>query len=189
MGKSKTIFLDRDGTINKEVNYLRSKEHLKFLPGTISALKLLASDNWQLFILTNQSGIARGLITEDQLGNIHNYMLKSLKSNDIHIKQIYYCPHHPDYGEKVDCECRKPKPGMIFKAAEEFQIDMHNSYLVGDKLNDILAGQTAGLKSVLVKTGYGEKQLRENSQNKKVTTDYIFDDLLEFAKWLVNKGG
>ena len=189
MEKNKTIFLDRDGTINKEVNYLSTKQQLEYLPGTISALKLLASDNWQLIILTNQSGVARGLITEDQLRDIHNYMLETLKRDDIKITHIYYCPHHPDYGEKLDCDCRKPKPGMIFKAAEEFQIDLHHSYLVGDKLNDILAGQAAGLKSVLVKTGYGEKQWRENSQKAEVIPDYIFDDLLEFAKWVVKKGG
>ena len=175
--KNKAIFLDRDGVINKEVGYLSSPDKFDFIDGTIEALKTLKQKGFLLIIITNQAGIARGYYSVENLSNIHKKMNDILQQNEIILDGIYYCPHHPDF--TGSCDCRKPKPGMMLKAKDKFNIDMKNSFMVGDTLNDIKAGLNANCKTVLVLTGYGAEEQKKIGDIKP---DLIFKNLLEFAK-------
>lgn len=173
----KAIFLDRDGVINKEVNYLSNPKNFEFIKGSIKALKLLKRKGFLLIVITNQAGIARGYFTEENLNKIHQKMVSILEKSSVVLDDIYYCPHHPDF--TGPCDCRKPQPGMILKAQKKYNIDLENSFMVGDTLRDIETGLTAKCKTVLVLTGYG---LKEKKNMKKLKPDYIFENLFEFAK-------
>lgn len=156
--KQKAIFLDRDGTINKYVGFLRDINQFELLPGTAEAIKRLNESSYLVIVVTNQPVIARGEVTVAELDMIHKKLETELGKQGAYIDALYYCPHHPDKGFegevielKVDCECRKPKPGMLFKAAEDFNIDLESSWMIGDGKNDVKAGKNAGCKTVLIK--------------------------------------
>ena len=174
--KNKAVFLDRDGVINKEVNYLSDPKDFEFIDGSIEALKILKQKGYLVIIITNQAGIARGLFTEETLKAIHHKMIRILKENNMELDDIYYCPHHPEF--TGPCDCRKPEPGMILKAQIKHNIDLTNSYMVGDTLSDIETGKNANCKTALVLTGYGKEE-----QNKidSLIPDMIFKNLKEFA--------
>lgn len=155
--KQKAIFLDRDGTINKYVGFLRKEEEFELLPGVAEAVKEINKFGYLAVVVTNQPVIARGEITFEGLQTIHNKMETLLGKEGAYLDGIYFCPHHPHSGYegevkelKIDCDCRKPKPGMLLKAAEDLNIDLSQSYMVGDGENDIKAGKAAGCKTVLV---------------------------------------
>jgi len=150
---NRAVFLDRDGTINVEVDYLSKLEDFEFLPNTITALKKLSDSNFKIIITTNQSAIARGFLDEKELDKIHKHMIRQLSRNGARIDAIYVCPHHPD----DNCPCRKPRTGLLKKAAKDFDISLKESYLVGDSTKDIQTGINAGCKTILVKTGYAGK--------------------------------
>ena len=159
--KQKAIFLDRDGTINKYVGFLRKEEEFELLPGVAEAIKKINKSGYLAVVVTNQPVIARGEVTFEGLETIHNKMETLLGKEGAYLDAIYFCPHHPHSGYegevkelKVDCDCRKPKPGMLLKAAEELNIDLSQSYMVGDGENDIKAGKAAGCKTVLLNTEY-----------------------------------
>jgi D-glycero-D-manno-heptose 1,7-bisphosphate phosphatase len=136
---NKAVFLDRDGTINVEKNYLYKIEDFEFLPGVIEGLKLLQDAGYLLIIITNQSGIARGYYTEEDFNRLNNWMLNQLKENGVNISKVYYCPHLPDSPvEKYrkDCDCRKPKLGMFLQAVVDYNIDLCKSFAIGDKIRD-----------------------------------------------------
>ena len=177
MEKKKAIFLDRDGVINKEVNYLSNPDDFELIENTIEALKILKKKLFLIIVITNQAGIAKGYFNEDNLIDIHNKMNYLLKQSNVFLDDIFYCPHHPDF--TGPCECRKPNPGMIYRARDKYNIDLHNSYMVGDTITDIKTGLNAGCKTVLVLTGYGEE---EKKKIKNVKPDLIFNNLLEFAQ-------
>ncbi len=174
--KNKAIFLDRDGVINKEVSYLSNPEMFEFIEGSIEALKILKQKTYLLIIITNQAGIARGYFTEETLKAIHKKMINNLIQNGVELDDIYYCPHHPDF--TGSCGCRKPNPGMILKAKLKYNIDLTQSYVIGDTLNDIQTGQAANCKTVLVLTGYGKE---EQKKIGSIIPDMIFKNLKEFA--------
>lgn len=153
----KAIFLDRDGTINRYVGFLRKEEEFELLPGVTEAIAKINNSGYLAVVITNQPVIARGEVTASQLQNIHNKMETLLGYEGVYVDAIYYCPHHPHKGYageipelKFDCDCRKPKPGMLIKAAEEYNIDLANSWMIGDGENDVLAGTAAGCKTALV---------------------------------------
>ena len=157
--KQKAIFLDRDGTINKYVGFLRKEEEFELLPGVAEAIKIINKSGYLAVVITNQPVIARGEVKYSQLENIHNKMETLLGKEGAYLDGIYFCPHHPHSGYegevkelKIDCDCRKPKPGMLLKAAEDLNIDLSQSYMVGDGENDIKAGKAAGCKTVLLNT-------------------------------------
>ena len=157
MNKQKAVFLDRDGTINKYVGFLRNIDDFELLPGVSNAIKTINNSGYLAIIVTNQPVIARGEVTYEELNAIHNKMQTLLGREGAYVDAIYYCPHHPHKGYegeipelKIDCECRKPKPGMLLEAANDFNIDLAQSWMVGDGENDIKAGKAAGCKTVLI---------------------------------------
>ena len=153
MGKvQKTIFLDRDGTLIEEVDFLSRVEDLKLFPFTRRAVDLLKSNGFRLIVITNQSGIGRGLFDEEAMHSIHRQIQREL--NNV-IDAFYFCPHLPEAG----CVCRKPRSGMIDAALRDFEIDMQNSWMVGDKNLDVEIGRKMNLRSALVLTGYGAQHV------------------------------
>lgn len=149
------IFLDRDGTLNKDSGYTYLYENWEWLPGAQHALKLLSLLGLKLVVVTNQAGIAKSLYTKEDVDELHKKIDEILSADGVIISGWYHCPHHPDY--TGPCECRKPEPGLLLKAAKDLNLDLSISYMVGDKLSDIEAGLNAKLrKVVLVRTGYGE---------------------------------
>jgi D-glycero-D-manno-heptose 1,7-bisphosphate phosphatase len=139
----KALFLDRDGTINVEKNYVWKIEDFEFQPGIFKLIKEYQSAGFLIFVITNQSGIARGFYTENDFMILNAWMLDQFNLNGIEITKVYYCPHHPEITGK--CTCRKPQPGMINQAIDEFTISRVKSVLIGDKKRDILAGENAGI--------------------------------------------
>lgn len=177
--KNKAIFLDRDGVVSHEKGYITNVEQLELYTFSREAVLKLKAAGWKTVVVTNQAGIARGLMSEKDLQVIHNRLLELLPIDD-----IYYCPHYPE-GEannpySIKCDCRKPEAGLILKAARENHIDIAQSYIIGDRATDILAGQKAGLTTVLVRTGYGASPLEQ-----PVEPNLIFNDLSEFVEFLV----
>ncbi len=155
--KQKAIFLDRDGTINKYVGFLRDIDEFELLPGVAEAIKAINASGCLAIVVTNQPVIARGEVTYEQLQEIHNKMETLLGQQGAYLDAIYFCPHHPHKGYegevpelKIECDCRKPKPGMLLKAAEDFNIDLNQSWMIGDGENDIKAGKAAGCKTALI---------------------------------------
>lgn len=155
--KQRAIFLDRDGTINRYVGFLRNIDDFELLPGVAEAIKRINASGYLAIVVTNQPVIARGEVTVPQLQEIHNKMETLLGAEGAYLDAIYYCPHHPHKGYegeipelKIDCDCRKPNPGMLLKAAEAFNIDLSNSWMVGDGENDIKAGKAANCKTALI---------------------------------------
>lgn len=154
----RAVFLDRDGTINIEKNYLHKIEDFEFIPGAPEAIKKLKEAGFLVIVVSNQSGVARGYFNEDSVNQLHQHIQNELAVYGTSIDDFYFCSHHPDKGlgaYKVDCDCRKGNPGMLLQAACEHNLDLQNSFMVGDKLADIEAGERAGCRSLLVLTGYG----------------------------------
>lgn len=157
--KQKAIFLDRDGTINKYVGFLKNIDDFELLPGVAEAIRKINESGHLAIVITNQPVIARGEVTWEELQEIHNKMETLLGQERAYLDGIYFCPHHPDKGFegeipelKIDCNCRKPQPGLFLKAAEDFNIDLQNSWMVGDGKSDVLAGKNAGCKTALIGT-------------------------------------
>jgi D-glycero-D-manno-heptose 1,7-bisphosphate phosphatase len=157
----KTIFLDRDGVINKETNYLHKIEDFEFINGVFKTFQYFKNLNYKIIIITNQSGISRGYFTELDFQKVTNWMLDQFNYNDIEILDVIHCPHQPsDF-----CDCRKPKPGMLLKAQIKHKIDMKKSWMIGDKENDIKAANNAGISNtILVKSGHEIDELNSNSK-------------------------
>lgn len=169
--KYKVIFLDRDGVINKPApphDYIKSWEEFEFLPGAIEGLKILYDLGYKLVIVTNQRGIARGMLSWDKLNEIHNKMQEVLKENGVIIDHIFVCPHD----ENDNCDCRKPKDGLLRKIEEYYEVDKENSYMIGDLESDIEAGKVYGVKTVYIR-------IEDISE-----TDYYFSTLKNFIKSL-----
>ena len=182
----KAIFLDRDGTINVEKDYIYKSEDLIFEEGTIEALKTFKNLGYILIVVSNQSGIARGYFTEEDLNIFNNNMNEILKKNGVEITEFYCCPHHPDgIGEyKKVCECRKPNNKMIEDAIKKYNIAREKSYMIGDKTSDIGAGLKSNLKTVLVKTGYGLKDMEKIDKNETLVCENLkdFSEILKREK-------
>ncbi len=183
------VFIDRDGTMSEEVGYVNHLSRFKLLTNTASAIKLLNDAGVLAVVATNQAGVARGYFEESMIARVHEKLRAELACNNAKLDAIYYCPHHPSVGKppyRADCNCRKPKPGMILKAKDELGIALDLSYMVGDKISDIEFGQKLGLKSVMVMTGYGIGEYEHQRQDWKVTPDFMAADLLEAVKWILD---
>jgi D-glycero-D-manno-heptose 1,7-bisphosphate phosphatase len=159
--KSKAVFLDRDGTIIEDTGYISTPAQIKFIPGSIAAIKKLNQAGYKVIVITNQSGVARGLFSEDMLQSIDKVIHRHILNGHAHVDGFYYCPHHPEHGVypyKQKCGCRKPEIGMIEKAVKEHQIELESSFLVGDHSGDIAAGKKAGVQTIFVLTGHGTEE-------------------------------
>lgn len=157
MLKNKALFLDRDGVINVEKNYVHKISEFEFIPEIFGILKKYQEEGFLIFVVTNQAGIARNYYTEEDVIRLNNWMVEKLRQKGIVISGVYYCPHHPDISG--ECECRKPKPGMILKAIKEYNINPEQSVLIGDKESDI----QAGLNAKIGKNIFFQDLLKQNS--------------------------
>ncbi len=172
----KVIFLDRDGVINENIDdgYVTGWDEFRFIPKSKAAIAALTDADWSVIVISNQAGIGKRVMSMQAVEEINARMVTEIERCGGKIEAVYYCPHRPD----EDCECRKPKPGMLLKAACDFGVELPQSYLVGDKISDVQAGAEAGCKTVLVKTGWGQEHIRERDQ-WPVTPDHIVSDLSE----------
>lgn len=185
--KRPAVFLDRDGTINEEVGYVNHPDRFWLLPGVAEAIKRLNDAQIFVIVATNQSGVARGYFDESLVRNVHQKMLNLLQEQGARIDKIYYCPHHPTIGPpeyRKDCQCRKPRTGMINKALLELPIDLKHSYCIGDRIKDVYFGHNAGLKSILVLTGYGRGEYEFQRHTWKEEPEFIAENLIEAVKWI-----
>jgi D-glycero-D-manno-heptose 1,7-bisphosphate phosphatase len=159
--RNRAVFLDRDGTINVEKEYLHRTEEFEFIPGAADAIRLLKDAGFLVIVVTNQSGIGRGYYDEADVHRLHRFMDRELKRHGAAVDAYYLCPHHPLHGigdYRRECACRKPLPGMLLEAADDFSIDLAASFIIGDKMADIDAGRAAGCRPLLVMTGYGKSE-------------------------------
>ncbi len=172
MKSQKAVFLDRDGVINEDNEYVGKVEDFIFVKGIFRALKKLQERGYKLFIITNQSGIGRGYYTEEDYKEITEYMLNEFEKNNITIEKVYFCKHTPE----DNCNCRKPKPGMILQASKEFNIDLKNSWVIGDKLSDVEAGENVGCKTILINSGYVKDSTRKKFKDLYEAGEFILDN-------------
>jgi D,D-heptose 1,7-bisphosphate phosphatase len=177
---NKAVFLDRDGVITKEPpHYAHRIDQLELVPKSAEAIKGLNESGFKVIVISNQSGVARGYYQEKDIEIYNREMEKKLEEKNAHIDAIYYCPHHPEATIKeyrIDCDCRKPKPGMLKRAEKDLNLDLKRSFLIGDKVSDIEAGYRAGCKTILVLTGHGTDELKKFSK-MNIKPNYISKDL------------
>lgn len=176
---NKCIFLDRDGNINVEKDYLHKVEDFEFESGSLEAIKIFKELGYMVVVVTNQSGVARGYYSEEDVHTLHEYLAEKALEAGGEIDAFYYCPHHPEKGlgrYKQECDCRKPGPGMFWEAQKKLDVDFETSMVIGDKMSDVKAGKNLGMRGILVRTGHGKK---EELKAEKGTE--IYDSLYDFA--------
>ena len=180
----KVVFLDRDGTINRDSpGYIKSREEFEYLPGSLVAIEALTANGFTNIVITNQSALPRKLISLEELEHIHAVLLQSVRSSGGEIKDIFYCPHMPE----DDCDCRKPAPGLILRAQSKYSIDLADAVMVGDSSRDIECGINAGCRhTVLVKTGIHANTTQRLAE-KGIVPDYVAEDLYEAAQWIIDE--
>lgn len=182
------VFLDRDGTLIEEVGYLDRTERIELYPWTVDAVRLLNRAGLRVVVVTNQAGVARGIFEERFVGEAHRYLDERLAVAGARIDGYYYCPHHPDApleAYRRHCDCRKPRPGMVQRAADELQLDVQRSFVVGDRWSDVQIAHAVGAHGVLVKTGYGESEARHPRED--VTPSAIVRDLMAAVVWILER--
>lgn len=190
MGKAlkPAVFLDRDGTINEEMGYLNHESRLILLPGAARAIKRLNQAGWPVVVVSNQSGLARGYFSPELLELIHKRLLELLAREGARLDGWYYCPHHQQ-GQRpelaIDCDCRKPKPGLFKRAAADLSLDLSASVMVGDRLGDIEAARNIGARAVIVLTGYGRGEVEYELPRRPLKPDFIAAGLPEAVDWIL----
>lgn len=177
------VFLDRDGTICEEAGYLNHESRFRMFPFAPTAIRRLNEAGLPVIVITNQSGVARGYFPESLVHSVNELMTKQLASAGARVDGVYYCPHSSTDG----CECRKPKPGLLRRAAEEHSLDLQRSFIVGDRYADVELANRAGARSVLVRTGYGEGELAWHSHKWPAPPSFIADDLSGAAEWILRQ--
>ena len=184
----RAVFIDRDGTISEEVGYINHSSRFRLFPYAAAAIKHLNDNGWLAIVVTNQAGVARGYFSEDMIQTVHAEMTKELESGGARLDAIYYCAHHPSVGEppyRFDCDCRKPKPGLISRAAQDFDIDLAGSWMVGDRYSDVELARNAGVKSMFVMSGYGRGEWEHQRASWTEQPDLVGENLLEAVKNIV----
>jgi D-glycero-D-manno-heptose 1,7-bisphosphate phosphatase len=179
------VFLDRDGTISEDVGYLNDVSQFRMFPFAAGAIRRLNDANLPVIVVTNQSGVGRGFFAESMVQTVHREMVQQLAAAGAHLTAIYYCPHTSE----DECECRKPKPGMIRQAASEHGVDLARSFVVGDRYGDVELAQANGGQGVLVRTGYGDEDLRVNGAGCIRQPDFVADDLTDAVAWILKSVG
>ena len=179
------VFVDRDGTLIREVGHLHRRDQVEILPGAAEAIRLLRARGYCVVVVTNQSAVARGLLTEAELGMIHEELKARLAQEGVHLDGIYYCPHHPTEGKgayRCDCDCRKPNTGMIVKAAAELGVEPSRSYVVGDQASDMVLADRVGAKGVRI----ADPGVEGDATGSKHP---VVADLWQAARWIVGERG
>ena len=184
--KNKFVLLDRDGVINVEKSYLHKIEDFEYEKNVVEGLLKLRDLGYKFAIITNQAGIARGYYTEEDYLKLQNFIEEDLLKKGIKIEKSYFCPHHPNVSGKygIECNCRKPNTGNFELAIKEFDIDVKNSFMIGDKITDLIPAEKLGITPVLVKTGYGLESLKKLEGTK--LNSIVVNDILDFSEVLKN---
>jgi len=188
--KRPAVFIDRDGTISEEVGYVNHPSRFRVFPYSAEAIRILNESGWLAIVITNQAGVARGYFAEDVILKIHDRLKSDLENGSARLDAIYYCAHHPSVGEppyRHDCDCRKPKPGLIQQAARDFEIDLAASWMAGDRYSDVELARNAGLRSAFLLSGYGRGEWEYQSATWKHQPDMVCENLLEAVKSIVNQ--
>lgn len=186
--KRPAVFIDRDGTISEEVGYVNHPSRFRVFPYSAEAIRILNETGWLAIVITNQAGVARGYFAEDVIVKIHDQLTRDLENGSARLDAIYYCAHHPSVGEppyRLDCDCRKPRPGLIQQAARDFEIDLASSWMAGDRYSDVELARNAGLRSAFLLSGYGRGEWEYQSQNWKHQPDLVCENLLEAVRSIV----
>jgi D-glycero-D-manno-heptose 1,7-bisphosphate phosphatase len=181
-------FIDRDGTLTEEVGYVNHPSRLKLLPRSAEAVRRLNDAGIAAVVATNQAGIARGYFSEDVMNAANQALVEQLKQAGVHLDGIYVCPHHPSEGTppfRADCDCRKPNPGLLLRAATDLDLDLAASVVVGDKASDLAMARAVGARSILVLTGYGLGEWEYRRAHFPVTPDHVATDLLDAVEWII----
>jgi D-glycero-D-manno-heptose 1,7-bisphosphate phosphatase len=182
------VFLDRDGTLIEEAGYLERLERLVFFPYSADAVRLLNRAGFAVVIVTNQAGIARGLVREEFVAEAHQHISARLAAGGARLDGFYYCPHYPEGSVeryRMACDCRKPQPGLLRRAARDLDLDLPRSFVVGDRWHDIEAGHAVGARSVLVRTGLGRRE--ELRPQAGLTPDAVGDTLVDAVAWILTR--
>ncbi len=181
------VFLDRDGTVIEEVGYLNRLDRLSFFPWSIDAIRVLGDAGLPVVVVTNQAGVAQGYFDERFVRGTHALIDERIRAGRARVDGYYYCPHHPNAKldrYRVDCDCRKPKPGMMLQAARDLDIDVGRSFVVGDRWLDVAMGRAVGAATVLVRTGYG---LGDADRPEGVEADLVAGNLMDAAAWILRR--
>lgn len=188
--KQPAVFLDRDGTINEQMGYLNHLSRFVMLPRAAAGIRLLNEQDIPVFVVTNQSGLARGYFPPSLLDEIHTKMNEILAVEGARVDGIYICPHHPEAKEekyRLACNCRKPKPGLFLQAAAEHEVDLAASFVVGDRWSDLKAAAACQATGVLVLTGYGRGDRDHIGPSQSVQPAHVAEDLQDAASWIISK--
>jgi D-glycero-D-manno-heptose 1,7-bisphosphate phosphatase len=186
----RAVFIDRDGTLSEEVGYINHPGRFRLFPYSAQAIKHLNENGWLAIVTTNQAGVARGYFSEEMIQTVHKAMEEELTAAGARLDAIYYCAHHPSVGEppyRHECDCRKPKPGLITRAAGDFKIDLENSWMVGDRYSDVELARNAGVKSAFVLSGYGRGEWEHQRQSWTEQPDMVAEDLLQVVLNIVEE--
>jgi lipopolysaccharide heptosyltransferase II len=192
-GGAPAAFLDRDGTIIEDPGYLRDPEKLQFIPGAVGALGELQRAGYRLVLVSNQAGVARGLLTETDVQQVNERLTRLLAAAGVHLDGVYYCPHHPDYGPpnyRRDCDCRKPKPGMVHRAIRDLGLNPGRSVVIGDHVTDAaLASAFPGMVGIMLRTGHGAEQWQKIREGSLAMPEHVAEDLAAAVRWFLTRTG
>jgi D-glycero-D-manno-heptose 1,7-bisphosphate phosphatase len=192
VGSRPAVFIDRDGTLTEEVGYVNHPSRLRLLPRSAEAVRRLNQAGVAAVVATNQAGVARGYFSEDVLHAVNAALVAQLERAGARLDGLYVCLHHPSEGVapyRAACECRKPQPGLLLRAAEELGLDLAASTMVGDKASDLEPGRRVGARAVLVLTGYGRGEWEYRREQFTVPPDHVATDLLDAVEWALAKDG
>jgi D-glycero-D-manno-heptose 1,7-bisphosphate phosphatase len=187
--KQPAVFIDRDGTLSEEVGYVNHPSRFRLFAYSSAAIKLLNDNGWLAIVVTNQAGVARGYFSEDIIHQIHDRLTRELQHDGASLDAIYYCAHHPSVGEppyRMECDCRKPKAGLIRRASSDFEIDLAASWMIGDRYSDIELARNAGLNSAFVLSGYGRGEWEFQRTTWEHQPDMVFENLFQAVKSIID---
>ncbi|HLA13080.1 MAG TPA: HAD family hydrolase [Pyrinomonadaceae bacterium] len=188
---TRAVFIDRDGTISEEVGYVNHLSRFRLFPYAAQAIRLLNDAGWLAIVVTNQAGVARGYFDEEMIQQVHQQLSAELQAAGARLDQIYYCVHHPSIGEppyRLACDCRKPLPGLITRAAREFSIDLAQSWMVGDRYSDVELARNAAVKSAFVLSGYGRGEWEHQRESWRYQPDLVSENLLTAVQQITMSG-
>lgn len=191
-GGRPAVFIDRDGTLIDEVGYVNHTDRIRWLPGAAEAVRRLNERGFLALMVTNQSGVANRILDIPLLDEIHRLVAGHLREKGAHLDGVYFCPHHPDAADpefRVDCDCRKPRAGMLLRAEKEHGIDLSRSYMVGDSSHDMGAAREAGVTPILVLTGYGRGELHYRVRPRGLDPAFVAEDLAAAVEWILSQNG